>query len=64
MAKHWTQTRAGKKKMSALQTARWAASRNGASSDSLDEFRLMEQILQLWAKLPDREKDYIRERIA
>ncbi len=66
MAKHWTQTRAGKKRMAELQKARWARIHNGARSvpaDSLDEFQVMSQVMELWAKLPPRGRAYLKERI-
>jgi len=65
MAKHWTQTRAGRKRLSELQKARWARSRNGAApTQELDAFEIMAQTLELYAKLPPAEKNYVRQRIS
>ena len=63
--KHWTQTRAGKKKLSAVQKARWERFRNGTSPhQELDELKVLEQVLELYAKLPLPAKNYLRSRIA
>jgi hypothetical protein len=64
---HWTQTPAGKKKMGQIQKARWATSKNGATPPhpaEIDSFKAMEQVLMLYARLPQNERNYIRSRIA
>ncbi len=65
--KHWTQTREGRKRQSDIQKARWAKIKQSGATpphDELDEFKLMGEVLQLFDKLPQRGKDYIRQRIA
>jgi hypothetical protein len=66
MMKHWTQTRAGKKRLAEMTRKAWITrhAKNGAPPPEHDEFQVMGQILELFEKLPQRGKDYIKQRIA
>lgn len=63
---HWTQTAAGRKKLSRIHKERWER-KNGASDSSPpaidNEVDRMKTVLQLFKALPEHAKEYVRKRL-